>query len=94
MPPISAEIQGRIRLRTLNWTIDEQVNEFNPDLLSGPTSRLMSVEVVYYFRHLCRIGAFGEVSQEVRSRREEWKILRSQSFVFDENRGKWSAYPY
>ncbi len=94
LEPLASAIQTRDYREYYWYHIDKRVNDFNPDLLSGPTSRLMSVEVVCYFEHLCRIGAFGEVLQEVRSRREKWKILRSQGFVFDETRWMWSAYPY
>ena len=67
---------------------------YNPGLLRSPAFLLTIEQKAAIFRHLCRIGAFRGVLEEVESENEKWRILRSQGYTFDEDRRLWSAYPF
>ena len=92
--PLASALQTRDFREYYFHLIYRPRNGCSSGLLNGPMLRLTLVQNDRYFRRLCRIGAFREVLQEVGSRNERWKILRSQGYVFDEERWVWSAYPF
>ncbi|KAL9063541.1 MAG: hypothetical protein Q9161_009422 [Pseudevernia consocians] len=92
--PLASALQTRDFREYYFHLIYRPRNGCSSGLLNGPMLRLTRVQKGRYFRRLCRIGAFREVLQEVGSRNERWKILRSQGYVFDEERWVWSAYPF
>ena len=59
-----------------------------------PTSQLTRQRRGSLYRHLCRIGAFEDVLEEVENKEERWDILRSQGYAWDDLRAIWSACPY
>lgn len=69
-------------------------NGFNLTLLRRPVHQMTSEQEAWIFRRLCRIGAFRGVLEEVESKSEKWRILRSLGYTFDKNRRLWSAYPF
>ena len=69
-------------------------NGSNPRVLERSVAQLNNEQEASMFRHLCRIGAFRGVLEEVESDNEKWRILRSQGYTFVEDRGLWSAYPF
>lgn len=63
-------------------------------ILDGPQHRLTHVDEACIFSRLRRIGAFRNVLVEVASHETKWRILRSQGYVFDEERWVWYARLY
>lgn len=69
-------------------------NGLTMEVLDGPQPRLTHVDEACIFSRLRRIGAFRNVVEEVASQEAKWRILRSQGFVFDEERWVWYARLY
>lgn len=94
LEPLASAIQTRQFREYWVCLLQYSENESDPGLLRRPDARVNDEQEALIFRHLCRIGAFRGVLEEVESENEKWQILRSQGYTFVEDRGLWSAYPF
>lgn len=92
--PLASAIRTRDFRECWIYLLQDSENGLSPGMLRNPVFLLTIEQKALIFRHLCRIGAFRGVLEEVESENEKWQILRSQGYTFDEDRRLWSAYPF